>query len=106
VCPVKIPITDILLRLRRNRVREKNARHWTSLYGGKSLMELMTWKGWKQVLSQPSLYRTQASFLSQIGNLLPAQMPVLRQWARSRSLPRFSKKPLHRLVEEAGIDHE
>ncbi|MDP6735282.1 MAG: LutB/LldF family L-lactate oxidation iron-sulfur protein [Nitrospinaceae bacterium] len=106
VCPVKIPITDILLRLRRNHVRNKNARHWTDLDGGKSLMELMTWKGWKQVLSQPGLYRTQSSLLSRIGNLLPAQMPVLRQWARSRSLPRFSKKPLHRLVEEAGIDHE
>jgi L-lactate dehydrogenase complex protein LldF len=106
VCPVKIPITDILLRLRRNYVRNKNARHWTDLDGGKSLMELMTWKGWKQVLSQPGLYRTQSSLLSRIGNLLPAQMPVLRQWARSRSLPRFSKKPLHRLVEEAGIDHE
>ena len=106
VCPVKIPITDILLRLRRNHVRNKNARHWTDLEGGKSLMELMTWKGWKQVLSQPGLYRTQTSLLSRIGNLLPAQMPVLRQWARSRSLPRFSKKPLHRLVEEAGIDHE
>ncbi len=106
VCPVKIPITDILLRLRRNRVRDKNARLWTNLNGGKSLMELMTWKGWKQVLSQPGLYRTQASLLSRIGNLLPAQIPVLRQWAHSRSLPRFSKKPLHRLVEEAGIDHE
>ncbi|SVC22273.1 uncharacterized protein METZ01_LOCUS275127, partial [marine metagenome] len=51
---------------------------------------LMTWKGWKQVLSQPSLYRAQASLLSRIGNLLPAQIPVLREWARSRSLPRFS----------------
>ena len=106
VCPVKIPITDILLKLRRNRVRYKNARHWTDLDGGKSLTELLTWKGWKQVLSQPGLYRTQASLLSRIGNMLPSQIPVLRQWARSRSLPRFSKKPLHRLVEEAGIDHE
>jgi L-lactate dehydrogenase complex protein LldF len=106
VCPVKIPITDILLRLRRNHVRNKNARHWTDLDGGKNFLELLTWKGWKQVLSQPGLYRTQSSLLSRIGNLIPAQMPVLRQWARSRSLPRFSKKPLHRLVEEAGIDHE
>jgi len=106
VCPVKIPITDILLRLRRNHVRKKTARHWTDLNGGKSLMELMTWKAWKQVLSQPSLYRIQASLLSRFGNLLPAQIPVLREWARSRYLPRFSKKPLHKLVEDAGIDHE
>ena len=106
VCPVKIPITDILLRLRRDLVRNKNARRWTDLEGGKSRLELLIWKGWKQVLSQPGLYRIQASLLSRIGNLLPAQIPVLRQWARSRSLPRFSKKPLHRLVEEAGIDHE
>ncbi len=69
-------------------------------------MELMTWKGWKQVLSQPSLYRIQASLLSRFGNLLPAQIPVFREWARSRNLPRFSKKPLHKLVEDAGIDHE
>ena len=106
VCPVKIPITDILLRLRRDRVRNKNARHWTDLEGGKSRLELLAWKGWKQVLSQPGLYRNLASLLSTIGNLLPAQIPVLRQWTRSRSLPRFSIKPLHKLVEEAGIDHE
>ncbi len=100
VCPVQIPITEILLRLRHNWTHQNKKRHWTDR------LELLIWNGWKQVFSKPGLYRIQAGLLGCLGNLLPKQTPILSRWAHFRSLPRFSKKSLHRLVEEEGIDHE
>ena len=102
VCPVQIPITEILLKLRHNWIRQNKKQHWTD----KKRLELLIWNGWKQVFSKPGLYRIQAGLLGRLGNLLPKQTPILSRWAHFRSLPRFSKKSLHRLVEEEGIDHE
>ena len=105
-CPVKIPITDILLKLRHKKAQSKKEHHWTELEGVKNLFEKITWKGWKFAFSQPWFYRMQASILSRTAQFLPDQLPMLRSWSRFRMVPRFSEKPLHQLVEEAGIAEE
>ena len=105
-CPVKIPITDILLKLRHKKAQSKKEHHWTELEGAKNLFEKITWKGWKFAFSQPWFYRMQASILSRAAQFLPDQLPMLRNWSSSRMVPRFSQKPLHQLVEEAGIAEE
>jgi hypothetical protein len=48
----------------------------------------------------------QASILSRTAQFLPDQLPMLRSWSRFRMVPRFSEKPLHQLVEDAGIAEE
>lgn len=106
VCPVKIPITDILLRLRKNRVSLKSAVPWTDLEGGKARFEAFICKGWQMVVSLPQLYRMKTRFLSRFGHLLPGKFPVLKRWTESRSKPRFAEKTLHQMVEEAGVDDE
>ncbi len=106
VCPVKIPITDILLRLRKKRVSTKRSVPWTDLEGGKARLEAFIWKGWQTVLSFPELYRLKTRFLSRTGHLLPGKFPILRRWTESRSKPRFAEKTLHQMVEEAGVDDE
>ena len=87
-------------------MQSKKEHHWTELEGAKNLFEKITWMGWKFALSQPWFYRMQASILSRTAQFLPDQLPMLLNWSRSRMVPRFSEKPLHQLVEEAGIAEE
>ena len=84
-CPVKIPITNILLKLRHKKVQSKKEHHWTELEGAKNLFEKITWRGWKFAFSQPWFYRMQASILSRTAQFLPGQLPMLRSWSRSVS---------------------
>lgn len=106
VCPVKIPITDILLRLRHDKV-EKNRKITLAESGGlKAKTESMVWKGWAMVFANPKIYRLKSLGIAKMGNLAPGWLPVLRNWTSVRTTPRFAKKSLHQLAREAGISDE
>jgi len=106
VCPVKIPITDILLRLRHDKVEKKQAIPLTESGGWKAKTESMVWKSWAMVFSNPKLYRLKSLGIAKMGNLAPGWLPVLRNWTSVRTTPRFAKKSLHQLAREAGISDE
>ena len=106
VCPVKIPITDILLRLRHDKV-EKNRKITLAESGGlKAKTESMVWKGWAMVFANPKIYRLKSLGIAKMGNLAPGWLPVLRNWTSVRTTPSFAKKSLHQLAREAGISDE
>jgi L-lactate dehydrogenase complex protein LldF len=106
VCPVKIPITDILLRLRHDKVEKKQAIPLTESGGWKAKTESMVWKSWAMVFSNPKLYRLKSLGIAKMGNFAPGWLPVLRNWTSVRTTPRFAKKSLHQLAREAGISDE
>ena len=106
VCPVKIPITDILLRLRHDKVEKKQAIPLTESGGWKAKTESMVWKSWAMVFSNPKLYRLKSLGIAKMGNLAPGWLPVLRNWTSVRTTPSFAKKSLHQLAREAGISDE
>src|SRR5213592_4264432 len=77
-CPVKIPLHELLLDLRRDLVAERIAPRWERL--GFTLWSL----GW----SRPLGYRLTTS-LARLGQPLGGLVGPGRAWARGRALPRF-----------------
>ena len=106
VCPVKIPITNILLRLRHDKVENKRKFPLTKSGGLKAKTEGLVWKGWATVFASPKLYRLKSFGIAKMGNLTPAWLPILRNWTSVRSKPRFAKKSLHQLAREEGLSDE
>ena len=106
VCPVKIPITDILLRLRHDKVGKKQT--FTISWSGflKLKMERIFWKFWTLVFSNPKLYRLKSFGIAKMGNFVPGWLPILRNWTSARSIPNFPKKSLHQLLREKELNDE
>jgi L-lactate dehydrogenase complex protein LldF len=106
VCPVKIPIPDLLVRLRGEAVRPTAG---AGIKGGgsrKTALESLVWAGWKLMHAHPLFYRLGSWALSRFGNLMPASLPPLEAWTRVRSKPRFAGRTLHELARREGFDHE
>ena len=104
VCPVKIPITALLRRLR----DESTSRAPTSAVPGhgcrSSLVERLAWQGWALVNTRPWLNRMMNAVLGAIGDFLPPVGP-LERWMRFREEPKFADRSLHRrLKQEGGTD--
>ena len=106
VCPVKIPITEILLRLRHQKEEDKGNIPLTSPKAWKAGAGNLVWKGWKTVFANPELYRLKSLGITKLGNFIPRWMPVLRNWTLVRSTPVFAKKNLHQLAREEGLSYE
>ena len=106
VCPVKIPITEILLRLRHKNEGEKRRISILSPKSWKVRATNLVWKGWKTVFANPQIYRLNSQVIAKFGNYIPSWMPVLRNWTSVRSTPVFAKKNLHQLVREEGFSYE
>jgi L-lactate dehydrogenase complex protein LldF len=84
VCPVKIPITDILIRLR-NEAQARPGSKDASLRGssaGRSALGSAIWSAWSLVYSRLRLYRLTSWFLSRGRALSPIEQGP---WTRSRT---------------------
>lgn len=82
VCPVNIPIPDLLLRLRDKGKREKASRATK----GTPAMGL-----WATLCSQPAMWKTALS-MGHTMNYIPTEMiphPASKAWQHARKLPRF-----------------
>ncbi|MEZ4527026.1 MAG: LutB/LldF family L-lactate oxidation iron-sulfur protein [Desulfobacterales bacterium] len=103
VCPVKIPLPEIIRRLRNENYDEKGL---ASGHGcGKTLAETLVWKGWELVNRHPGLNALGTKMAGIFGPLLPETGP-LKAWTSVRSKPQFARKSLHERVKEEGVDHE
>jgi L-lactate dehydrogenase complex protein LldF len=105
VCPVEIPIPDLLVRLRREAVRPTT----NAVKGGGAnytRAEALGWKGWALMNSSPLLYKVATGTMALLGNLMPAGLPMLRDWTRIRTKPRFQPKTLHQLAREKGFSDD
>jgi len=90
-CPVRIPLPDYLLRLRRDAVREVGA----------PLMERAAMRAWRLGMSSSRLYNTGAK-LSRVGLKMLARRrrirrlpPPLDAWTHGRDFPSFAPKSFH-----------
>ena len=105
VCPVQIPIPDLLARLRTEAV------HPTSIAvkgGGssRSLSEALGWGGWTAMYASPLVYGLSARMMGWFGNWMPSWMPMLKVWTKVRTKPKFAAKSLHQLARERGYSNE
>lgn len=105
VCPVKIPIPDLLRRLR-NESYSTEASSPVQDHGYKiNLAEAITWKVWEKINTHPRLNTIGIAIMGILGSKLPRLGP-LKQWTKFRTTPAVAKKSLHRLVREHGVDDE
>jgi L-lactate dehydrogenase complex protein LldF len=84
VCPVKIPIPDILVRLR-NEAQAKPETEDAILRGSgaaRSVAASTVWSMWSQVYSRSGLYKLASWFMSRGRSLSPSEQGA---WTRSRS---------------------
>ncbi len=84
VCPVKIPITDILVRLR-NEAQARPETNEATLRGSgaaRTLAASTVWGMWSQVYSKSGLYKLASWFMSRGRALSPSEQGA---WTRSRT---------------------
>jgi len=84
VCPVKIPITDILVRLR-NEAQAKPETEDATLRGSgaaRTVAASTVWSMWSQVYSKSGLYKLASWFMSRGSSLSPSEQGA---WTRSRT---------------------
>jgi len=106
VCPVQIPIADILVRLRTEAAEPSASLAVKGAGSGHGAVESAVWKGWQAMYANPAAYKVGTKALSVVGNLIPAAAPLLKQWTSVRSKPKFAAKTLHQLAREKGYDNE
>ncbi|MEI8170951.1 MAG: LutB/LldF family L-lactate oxidation iron-sulfur protein [Rhodoferax sp.] len=84
VCPVKIPITDILVRLRNEAQARPGSADATLRGSGAARTTLISliWKGWSLVYSRLGFYKLTSWFMSRGRALSPTEQGA---WTRSRT---------------------
>jgi L-lactate dehydrogenase complex protein LldF len=105
VCPVRIPIPDLIRRMR-NENRDTSAAAVVPGHGSRrSIAEALAWKAWTLTNTHPALNRLALKLAGLLGRHLPPLGP-LGAWSRVHSRPRFARKSLHELAREKGIPNE
>jgi L-lactate dehydrogenase complex protein LldF len=106
VCPVKIPIADLLVRLRTESVQPSDSPAVKGAGSRRNWRETLAWRGWGFMYAHPWVHAAATRLMARLGNLIPASAPMLRQWTSVRTKPKFAGKTLHELAREKGFDHE
>ncbi|TXT39424.1 MAG: Iron-sulfur cluster-binding protein [Comamonadaceae bacterium] len=102
VCPVKIPITDILVRLR-NEAQAKPETQEATLRGSgaaRTVMASSVWSVWSQVYSKSGLYKLASWFMSRGRALSPSEQGA---WTRSRTPLVPAPKRLRDLMKDRQL---
>ena len=101
VCPVKIPIPDLIRRLRNENYDEEG--HGTVAGAGckRNLAETAVWKGWELINRSPGLNRIGTRLAGSMGDRLPRVGPLGR-WTRVRKAPTVSRCSLHERTRNKG----
>jgi L-lactate dehydrogenase complex protein LldF len=105
VCPVKIPITELLRRIRNESYSNDPASTLDDHGYKKNVSESLAWKGWEMMNTSPTVNSFGQKMLGIIGSKLPNVGP-LKYWTRTRTQPKFAAKSLHELVKKLGVDNE
>ncbi len=92
VCPVKIEIPKLLLKLRAEVVEAKKQE-------GAGGVERLAFRLWAWVMTHPKVYLLLASLGAKFAPLLPPVGP-LRKWTSQRTMPPIAKKSFHKLWTE------
>jgi L-lactate dehydrogenase complex protein LldF len=105
VCPVRIPIPDLIRRLR----NESYDQEGTAVVPGagykQNLAETLVWKGWELTNTTPALNRVGTRVAGKLGRHMPKVGP-LKQWTCVRSKPKIAGRSLHERVIDEGVQDE
>ncbi|GLH72254.1 4Fe-4S ferredoxin [Geothrix limicola] len=106
VCPVEIPIPEILVRLRREATHEDAGSKVEGRGTGRTATEDWAWRLWAGVLKRPTLYRLAAWFATRFGKALPTGAPLIKDWTRTRTKPVPARRSLQERMRAEGARHD
>ncbi|SFI02857.1 LutB/LldF family L-lactate oxidation iron-sulfur protein [Modicisalibacter xianhensis] len=96
VCPVKIPIPDLLVRLRKEAVGEGRG----NVAGAgvkRDRKEVLAWKSWQWLATHPGAWRAGTGVATKFRTLSPSR---LGPWTDYRTAPKPASTSLHALVKQ------
>jgi L-lactate dehydrogenase complex protein LldF len=105
VCPVAIPIPEILVRLRREATHDDPGSAVAGKGTGRTSAEDLAWRAWAAVLRRPALYRLAAWFATRGRNLIPGGLPLLKAWTLARTKPVPAPRSLQERIRKEGLPH-
>ena len=103
VCPVKIPIPDLIRRLRNESMSNKGSVEGAGTK--RALSEMSAWKAWKLINRHAVLNRLSGKAAAAFGKQLKGIGP-LKAWTSCRTLPKFARKSMLDLADENGVSDE
>ena len=105
VCPVQIPIPEILVRLRREATHDDAGSQVAGKNSGRTTAEDWAWRLWAMANKRPALYRLITWFATRFGKALPAGAPLLKDWTRTRTKPVPARRSLSERARAKGVPH-
>jgi L-lactate dehydrogenase complex protein LldF len=100
VCPVKIPIPDILIQLRRQSQGTAGGLQLPAAGSGRKPLQSLAYKLWAWLYTRPLLYRIFGFFATRLRSLSPSRQGV---WTNSRAPLRPAAKTLHERMRLSTI---
>ena len=97
VCPVKIPIAEILVYMR----GQAAARAGRGTVKG-AVLESLIWRLWRISHANPGLYRLIGAMATTFGRMAPAGL--YGAWTKSRTKPIPAKRSLHAMMRDGRSD--
>jgi len=99
VCPVRIPIPQLL-----NRLRHEHAEGSIVPGGNEPGLQRAVWRAWSSMNGSPALYRGVTRSAGLVGGLLAGPLAaVFGPWTTTRDAPRPAPQSLHALAREEGF---
>jgi L-lactate dehydrogenase complex protein LldF len=106
VCPVKIPITDIMRRLRNNLYMNGSSETLSDTCGYRySFVDHLSWKVWRFLFCHPWFLSAGKKIRAILGLPIPNIGP-LKHWTSCRTSPVLVSKSLHDMIKKEGIANE
>jgi L-lactate dehydrogenase complex protein LldF len=105
VCPVKIPIPELLRRMRDESYATDDIGTLEGHGYKRNWPEILAWKAWALMNTHPLINAAGQKVISAMRIKLPKVGP-LKNWTRHRAAPQPAGKSLHDLVKEHGVDNE
>ena len=105
VCPVRIPIPDLIRRLRNESYDQDGS---AVVEGGgykKNLAETLVWKGWSLANRSPVVNEMGTRLAGKVGKRMPRVGP-LKKWTRVRTSPKVARTSLHERARNEGVKDE
>jgi L-lactate dehydrogenase complex protein LldF len=103
VCPVGIPIPELIGRLRREAVGQGGPSRVAGAGSHRRTIESLVWKLWALSHRNPTLYAILGRAATRLRFLLPSRLPLLSAWTSVRSKPLPAARTLHELARKEGI---
>jgi L-lactate dehydrogenase complex protein LldF len=103
VCPVGIPIPELLVRLRHEATHRDASSRVLDAGAARDPGEDRAFAAWRRVYGSPALYRAVAWLATRFRRMPLPRVGPIAAWTSVRSMPRPARRTLHELAKRRGL---